>query len=321
MARIWFERVPPPEIVDTLPASLEIVTHGDGHDRIEDAELVIAGRLHYDADVIARTRRAWAICRTGIGTDRVDVTAATAAGIVVCNTPDAPTQSTAEHTWALILAVAKRLDRIRERTRRGEPDLYRRHDAVELGGKTLGLVGLGRVGSKVAAIARAVGMDVAAYDPHLDDTAFAAAGVRRAYDLDTLLRQADVVSLHVPLTPATRGMIGRHELASMRPGAILINTARGALVDHDALLEALERGRLSGAGLDVTVPEPLPPDHPLAARDDVVVTPHVATATDRGRLRLVQAAVANAVAVAEGRRPAGIVNPEVWERRRMPHAT
>ena len=320
MPRIWFERVPPPPVVATLPESIEIIEHDDGFDRIEDAELVIAGRLPYDAAVIARARRAWAICRTGIGTDRVDVDAATEAGIVVCNAPDAPTQSTAEHTWALLFAVTKRLDRIRARHRRGEPDLYRTHDALELGGRTLGLVGFGRVARKVAAIARAIPMNVAAHDPFVSDRAFAEAQVSRVAELDDLLGRADVVSLHVPFTANTRRLIGARELETMRPGSILINTARGELVDHDALLDALDRGHLAGAGLDVTVPEPLPPDHPLSLRDDVVVTPHVATATDRARIGLMEAAVANALAVAQGRRPPDIVNPEVWERRRV-HVT
>ncbi len=321
MARIWFERVPPPGALVRLAGVADVIEHGPGFAGIEAADAVIAGSLVYDADVIASAVRAMVISRTGIGVDRVDLDAATRAGIVVCNTPDAPTVSTAEHTWALILAVAKRLDRIRARAAAAEPRLYATNDAVELAGKTLGVVGFGRVGRRVADVGRAFGMEVVAYDPFVPDEVFAAARVGRMSDLGGLLGVADVVTLHLPHTPETRRLVDRGFLAAMRDGAILVNAARGELVDHDALCDALEAGRLLGVGLDVTVPEPLPGDHPLLHRDDVVVTPHVATATDRGRLRLVEAAVANALAVLGGRRPDSIVNPEVWERRRTPHVT
>jgi D-3-phosphoglycerate dehydrogenase len=140
--------------------------------------------------------------------------------------------------------------------------------------------------------------------------------VRRLTDLHELLPIADVVSVHVPLSDASRGMFGAAQFTAMKPGAVFINTARGGLVDQEALLVALDRGHLAGAGLDVTTPEPLPPDHPLLARDDVVVTPHVASATRDGKARTFRIAFEQAMAAVEGRRPEHLVNPEVWERRR-----
>jgi len=140
------------------------------------------------------------------------------------------------------------------------------------------------------------------------------AGVERADTLDALLGSADVVSVHVPLTDDSRGMFGAERFAAMMPGAVFINTARGALVDNDALLGALEEGHLFGAGLDVTSPEPLPAGHPLLSRDDVVITPHVASATADGKARIFRIAFQQALSVVDGLRPEHLVNPEVWER-------
>jgi phosphoglycerate dehydrogenase-like enzyme len=166
----------------------------------------------------------------------------------------------------------------------------------------------------VARIAAGLGMHITVFDPYVAASAVPA-GFDRADTLDALLGSADVVSVHVPLTDASRGLFGAAQFASMKPGAVFINTARGGLVDHDALLSALEAGHLFGAGLDVTSPEPLPAGHPLLQRDDVVVTPHVASATADGKARILGAAFEEAMAVVEGRRPEHLVNPEVWERR------
>ena len=191
---------------------------------------------------------------------------------------------------------------------------YSRHEGIELDGKVLGLVGFGRIARHVARIARGLGMSVTTFDPYLPASAVPA-GIDRAETLDALLRTADVVSVHVPLTDESRGLFGAAQFAAMKPGAVFINTARGGLVDQDALLGALEAGHLFGAGLDVTSPEPLPAGHPLLGRDDVVVTPHVASATADGKARIFRVAFEQAMAVVEGRRPEHLVNPEVWDRR------
>jgi phosphoglycerate dehydrogenase-like enzyme len=254
------------------------------------------------------------IARNGIGYDNVDVAAATERGIAVCNTPDGPTVSTAEHAVTLMLLVAKNIRAAETALRTGATaGYYIRHEGIELDGKVLGLVGFGRIARHVAGIAEGLGMHITTYDPFLPASAIRT-GVDRADTLEDLLGVADVVSVHVPLTDASRGLFGAAAFASMKPGAVFINTARGGLVDHDALLVALEAGRLFGAGLDVTDPEPLPVGHPLLGRDDVVVTPHIASGTADGKARIFRVAFEQAMAVVHDRRPEHLVNPEVWER-------
>ncbi len=309
---VWFERPVLPDLLDEVVASVSILgpgTEAAPLSGIESARGVVAGSLRYDADVMDLAPDLKVISRTGIGVDRVDLGAATERGVAVCNAPDAPTVSTAEHTLALILAVAKRMKDSEERLRAGESDLYARHDAIELSGKTLGLVGFGRIARRVASMTDGLGMSVAFFDPHVVDSTPSA---DRLDSLMELLTRSDVVSLHVPLTPETVGMIGEKELGAMRERAILINTARGGLVDQDALLEALERAQLFGAGLDVTDPEPLPADHPLLVRSDVVVTPHTASGTWEGKRRLFWGALEQVLQVLSGEEPDNLVNPEVW---------
>jgi D-3-phosphoglycerate dehydrogenase len=260
------------------------------------------------------------IARTGIGVDKVDLEAATERGIAVCNAPDAPTISTAEHAITLMLAIAKQVPAAQAALRNGGRDFFASHQGEELSGRTLGLAGIGRIGSRVARIIAGFDMQVIAYDPFVGEASAAAVGIKLVDSLEELLTTADIVSLHLPLTDATRHLIDGERLGLMKPGAILVNTARGGLVDHDALLGALELGHLSGAGLDVTDPEPLPTDHPLLRRDNVVVTPHVAAATTAGKARLYESAVAQALQVLRGQYPKHLVNPEVWPvRRRDPN--
>ncbi len=302
--RFWFEvplpagYVPPPE-VETVPEAA-------------DADAVVVGaRSRWDGPRLAALPRVRVVARTGIGYDNVDVAAATTLGVAVVNTPDAPTVSTAEHTLALVLAVAKQIPAAVQRARHGETGPGPSWRALELRGATMGVVGGGRIGSRVARLAAAFGMRVLVSDPALDRVA-----VGQLVPLEVLWSRSDVVSLHAPLTPATRHLVDRDAFAAMRPGVILVNCARGGLVDHDALLEALDTGRVAGAGLDVTDPEPLPAGHPLLGRTDVVVTPHVASATTRGRVRLVAHAVDQALVWLEGGRPDHLLDPGVTERDR-----
>ena len=250
------------------------------------------------------------ISRTGIGYEKVDVVAATARGIAVCNTPDAPTVSTAEHTIALLLMVAKNIKRSETELRDGGSDFYARHTGIELEGLTLGLVGFGRIARGVAYIARGLRMKIAAFDPFLGDEPFE--GATRHDSIEQLAANADVLSLHVPLTADNAGLVDASLIAAMKPGAILINTARGGLVDLAALEGALVSGRLFGAGLDVTDPEPLPPDHPLLHRVNVVVTPHVAAGTAGAKRKIFTTAFEQVMQVINGTRPQHLVNPEVW---------
>lgn len=276
---------------------------GAGDVELLEADGAIVGVGHvWDAPRFARFPNLRVLSRMGIGYDNVDVEAARAAGVVVCNAPDAPTVSTAEHTIALMLAVTKELPRQQVRAAAGHGYLQL-PTALELAGSTLGLVGLGRIGIRVARVALALGMRVQAYDPAYTESPVD--GVQLV-DLEALWGSSHVVSLHAPATPATRRMVDAAVLARCRPGVYLVNCARGTLVDHDALLAALDAGHVAGAGLDVTDPEPLPPNHPLLTRANVIVTPHVASSTVVGRRRLFEHAVENALAVLDGR-PATVV--------------
>lgn len=271
--RIWFERVINPELLGRIGPTVEILGPGNKSDPyagIENASGIMASVLPYTQAVMDRAAKTVVIARTGIGVDRVDVGAATDRTIAVCNTPDGPTVSTAEHAIALILAVAKGLNRSAEALRSSEGDYYSNNQAIELDGKSLGLVGFGRIARRVGGAARGLGMNVFAYDPFVSDEGFFA---NRVDNLDDLLALSDVVSIHVPLTTDTRQLFDRGRFRAMRPGSILVNTSRGSVVDQGALIEALESGHLFGAGLDVTEPEPLPPDHTLLHRLDVIVTP------------------------------------------------
>jgi D-3-phosphoglycerate dehydrogenase / 2-oxoglutarate reductase len=314
---VWFERPVLPEMLSTVSAACTILgpaTSEDSGAGVEAAVAAVVGLVACDAAFMDRAPGLRVIARNGIGYDNVDVAAATERGIAVCNTPDGPTVSTAEHAVTLMLLVAKNIRYAEAALRTGATaGYYVRHQGIELDGKVLGLVGFGRIARHVVRIAAGLGMRIATYDPFLQASAIPA-GVERAATLEALLAVADVVSIHVPLTDATRGLFGAAAFASMKPGAVFINTARGGLVDHDALLEALEAGRLFGVGLDVTDPEPLPVGHPLLGRDDVVVTPHVASGTADGKARIFRVAFEQAIAVIEGRRPEHLVNPEVWER-------
>lgn len=312
--RVWFERAILPDLRDHISGRCEPLGPGDAtpddmYAEIAAAEAVIAGSNLYTGEVMDLAPGLKVISRTGIGFDRVDVPAATARGIAVCNAPRAPTLSTAEHTVMLMLTVAKKVKESERRLREGDTDLYAKHHAIELDEKNLGLIGFGRIARRVAGVAAALGLNIYAYDPFIDKFG----EVIGVGSLDRLLAKSDIVSMHVPLNDDTRRMMGKDQFAAMKQGAIFINTARGGLVDHDALLAALEAGHLFGAGLDVTDPEPLPPDHPLLHREDVVVTPHVATATDSGKVKLLTAAFDAAIQVLDGEKPANLVNPEVWK--------
>ena len=255
------------------------------------------------------------IARKGIGVDSVDLKTATERGIAVVNTPDAPSVPTAEQTMMLLLAVAKHLKQSELRLRAGEGSFHARHNAVELAGKTLGLAGFGRIAQLVAKMAQGFDLTVLAFDPYISAEVAVAANVQLVPTLEALLARADLLSLHTPLLPETRRMMNEETFAKMKRGSILINAGRGGLVDEGALINALESGHLFGAGLDVTDPEPALPDNPLLKMENVVVTPHVASATPEGKTRMFVGAVRQAVQVLKGERPPNLVNPEVWDSR------
>ncbi|HSJ58211.1 MAG TPA: NAD(P)-dependent oxidoreductase [Anaerolineae bacterium] len=255
------------------------------------------------------------IARHGAGVDTVDLAAATARGIPVTYTPYGPTESTAEHALLLMLAAARRLPQLDRAVRSGDFALRDRPEAMghELDGKALGLVGFGRIGRRLAEMCRAaLHMAIHVYDPYLGPNEIVVWGAEYVSDLVELARRVDVLTVHVPLAPDTLSLVSRDVLRAMKPGAILINTSRGPIVDAAALIEAVESGHLGGVGLDVYDPQPPPPNHPLLASDRVVLTPHVASCTHEGRERMGLTAVADVVRVLRGQRPEYLANPEVW---------
>lgn len=239
--------------------------------------LVVRSQTHVSADVIAAAHNLKVIARAGIGLDNVDVEAATRRGVMVVNAPQSNIVSAAEHTIALLLAQARNVPQANADLKAGRWDrsAYR---GVELQGKTAGIVGLGRVGALVAQRCAAFGMRVIAFDPYVPRERAKEMGIELMPTLEALLVQADFVSIHLPRTPDTEGLIGPRELSLMKEGARLVNTARGGIIDEDALAKALEDGRLAGAALDVFAAEPTI-DSPLFAFDQVVVTPHLGAST------------------------------------------
>jgi D-3-phosphoglycerate dehydrogenase len=262
----------------------------------------------FGARVVAALDRCRVISRFGIGVDRIDVDAATAKGIVVTNVPDYCVDEVSDHALALLLALSRRIVPLDRAVRAGVWDTFEVAGSTRrLRGQILGIVGFGRLGRRLAEKARALGLDVLAHDPLLPEDAVRAGGAE-PLPLAELLERSDWVSLHVPLTPATRHLIGAAELARAKPGAVLINTARGALVDQDALVDALRAGRLGGAGLDVLEHEPPLPDDPLLALDNVLVTSHAAFYSQEALADQRRRAVENVALVLTGRAPHAAVN-------------
>ncbi|MDQ7849252.1 MAG: phosphoglycerate dehydrogenase [Armatimonadota bacterium] len=272
---------------------------------LEGVEAVIAGVEPWTADLMEAAPALRLICRFGVGYDSVDLQAATRRGILVAITPATNHVAVAEHTMGLILAVLRRLPLQDARAKRGE---WVPEPGPELRGRTLGVVGLGRIGREVADLARAFGMRVVACEIAPDEAFVTSRGITLV-DLRTLLREADVVTLHVPLTAATRRLIDATALRTMKRGSYLINTARGGLVDEAALYDALTSGHLAGAGLDVTDPEP-PADWRLARLPQVVMTPHAAGLSTDAIARMEEAAVETTLAVLRGELPSNLLNPE-----------
>jgi D-3-phosphoglycerate dehydrogenase len=246
---------------------------------VSDADCVLTQFAPVDARVIGSMGRARAIVRYGIGVDNVDLDAARAQGIPVCNVPDYCIDEVADHTLGLILALTRQFIPHRDRVRSGRwgsgAPLQAMHALKHL---TVGIVGFGRIGRAVADRLRTFRCMTIVFDPLVTANEVERDGCMPV-TLDQLVRNADVITLHCPSTPATRRMIDRVTLEKVKPGALLINVARGDLVDTAALIDALQSDRLRGAGLDVCDPEPIPPDSPLLALDKVILTPHVASAS------------------------------------------
>jgi glyoxylate reductase len=287
---VWPERTPPAP--DELRAG---VAEAEG--------LLCTLTDRVDAELLAAAPRLRVISNYAVGFDNVDVAAAAARGIPVGNTPDVLTETTADLAFALILAAARRLPEGIAAVRAGEwltwePDWLLGHDVHDA---TLGIVGLGRIGRAVARRGKGFGMEVIATARGGGTVSGGGDGGPERVPLDDLLARSDFVSLHAPLTPETHHLIDAAALARMRPTAYLVNTARGGLVDQDALATALRDGEIAGAALDVTDPEPLPPDHPLLDAPNLIVLPHLGSATHATRERMADLAADNLLAGLAGR--------------------
>lgn len=266
---------------------------------VVDADVVISGGSRLDADVFDRFRRARFLVRPYVGYDDIDVDAATERGILVANIPDTFVEEVANHTLALILAANRKLLQMDRLVRRGawaagERPREAARPIRRLSTMTLGLIGFGNIARLVAQRAAPFGFRILAHDPYIAPDATGGTGVELV-DMDELLRASDVVSVHVFLSPQTRGLISAERLALMKPEAYLVNTARGPIVDETALIAALHEGRLAGAALDVFEKEPLAADSPLIGMENVVLAPHLASYSDEGdhlhRLRVAQIAL------------------------------
>jgi phosphoglycerate dehydrogenase-like enzyme len=294
------------------PAKRLLLTEDDTLEAMQGCAAVIAGSEPYTDRVLAGLPQLRIISRNGVGYDRIDVPAATRRGVAVTITPEGNHQAVAEHTMALLLAVTRSIVTSALETRQG---IWRRRGMhIPLRGKTLGIVGLGRIGRSVAVRAAAFGMRLVACEK-FPDARFVKKYDVELVDLDSLLRQADFVTLHTPMGPETSDIINRRTLGLMKRGSILINTARGGLVNEADLLEALRGGHLAGAGLDVLATEPPPADHPLLALENVVVSPHIAALDGRAVEDMSVGAARNIVDIFRGNWPtASLVNPDVMTR-------
>lgn len=278
------------------------------------ADVIVPGSIRVDAALLDRVGpNLKLVAKPGIGVDSVDIPACTGRRVLLVNTPDAPTESTAEHAVALLMAVAKRVM---------VGDMYLRSDrtipraemiGAELLGSTLGVVGYGRIGRRVAEIcALGLRMNVLVYDPYISLDQPTPERVTLTDDRDGLLRQSQFVTVHVPLTPNTRHYIGEREMRLMAPGSYLVNASRGPVVDEAALIRLLQEGHFAAVGLDVFDPEPPHPDNPLLQMRNVVVTPHIASSTDRGIHAMMHGVADQVIQVLNGERPPHLLNPEVW---------
>ncbi len=286
---------------------LEITRHADG---------LLVERAAITRRVIAGMERCQVMARYGVGYDCIDVEAATDAGIIVCNVPDYCVAEVADHTLALLLAQTRSLFQLDSEVRRGIWDVYsggKTNQRIE--GLVLGMIGSGRIGRAVAKRAVAFGFNILVYDPYVSAEGIKAFGGTKA-ELEDLLRSADFVTLHLPLSDATRHLLNAERIRLMKPTAYVVNSARGGLIDQKALTQALIEGRLAGAALDVLEKEPPEADDPLLKLPNVILTPHAAFYSPGSSRDLHRMAAEEVGRVLQGHRPHSIVNPSVLERSR-----
>ncbi len=322
--RVAVTRLIPEAGLDLLRASCDVALwEGDLPPGQQELDTLLDGAVgmlsllteRVDGALLDRHPSIKVVSNFAVGYDNVDVEAATARNVAVCNTPGVLTQATAEFAFTLLVSAARRVVEADRYVQEGRwhtwgPRLLLGQD---IAGATLGIVGFGRIGKELARMAAGFNMRILANDAYEDPNAAEEFGITYV-PLDQLLREADFVSLHVALTPETQQLIGARELGLMKTTAVLINAARGPVVDTDALVSALQSGEIFAAGLDVTDPEPLPADHPLVSLPNCIVVPHIASATVTTRDAMARLAANNLIDVLNGKTPEVIVNPEVLAR-------
>jgi D-3-phosphoglycerate dehydrogenase / 2-oxoglutarate reductase len=326
----WFDDHKTPNVADNLAQETDLTVHRLAFDAPEEQNWAAMARCHAycitsardevpdqykgTAALIARCPELLVISTSGAGYDPVDVAACTAAGILVVNQSGANAEAVAEHVVAMMLSLSKNIPQTDRslRTQRGvDREVFKGRNAQ---GRTVGVIGLGEVGRRVARICgKGIEMRVLAYDPYIEEADFRARGAVQL-TLDELLAQADYVTIHCPYNPETKGMIGRRELARMKPDAYLITTARGGIVEEEALAEALAAGQIAGAGIDVWDVEPPPLDHQLLTFDNVIATYHTAGVTVDSRYAMAQWNAQQLAQIFKGERPPRLINPEAWEK-------
>lgn len=303
-AEVWHDYGPPPKSV-----ILEKVREVDG--------LVSLLSDQIDAEVFDAAPRLRIVAQMAVGFDNIDVKEATRRGICVTNTPEVLTETTADFAWALLMAVARRVVEADRYVRSGQWKVSW-HPSMMLGrdihGATLGIIGAGRIGAALARRARGFDMKILYYDVTPRPSLEKELGARRV-DLETLFRESDFVSVHVPLTKETHHLVDASKLSLMKKTAYLINTSRGPTVDEKALYDALREGRIAGAALDVFEQEPTPTSNPLLTLENVVVAPHISSASHETRSRMAEMAADNLIAYFQGKTPPNLVNPEALQQR------
>jgi D-3-phosphoglycerate dehydrogenase / 2-oxoglutarate reductase len=283
-------------------------------DIVQDVSGIMVGLSTFDAAVIESAPNLKILAKHGVGYDNIDVAAATKRNIPVAVTPYANNMSVAEFTVGFMLALSKKFYPSNQALKMGTYRGMKNYTGIDLWGKTIGVIGLGRIGSEVSRICRlAFNMTVLAYDPYVTEAYIANTGAQRVANLEELLKQSDYVTVHCLLSSETKDIIGKKEMEMMKNSAYLFNTARGGIIDEEALVKALDDGQIQGAAIDATILEPPGSDHPLVMHDKVLVTPHIAANSDEAMSRMAAMAAQEIVRVLSGQKPFNIVNPEIYQ--------
>lgn len=317
----WPTTAPEAEVLAEVGAKLLEAKTGSEEELlalVPQVDAILTCFAQVPASVIRAGQKLQVVGRYGIGVDNIAVDEATRLGIPVTNVPAYCLDEVAEHAMALLLACARGVARYHVAVHEGNWSLQTAMPLFRVRGRTLGILGFGKIGQTMAEKAKAFGLQIIAYDAMMPTEAVRQKGAEPV-SLDVLLARSDFVSIHTPLTPETRGLLNAARLRCMKPTAFVINTARGAIIDLDGLLQALREGWIAGAALDVFVPERLPADHPLLAMPNLIATPHVAFYSEESVLELEVKAAQNVAAILSGRRPDAVVNPDVLKLPRWSH--